>query len=166
MNHSRCCSFPRWFQNTRKAKSRAKVAIDDQRPRITSQNPSTWVPFPPQRKLNYSADPLQPSPRSSRVGSRPSPARATWAPEGDPSLEANPAPALPPSPAGRAAPASAAQPTSLLPGLAPHCSALLRTAAPQPSLRTGCPASPPTYLSHATTLPPKLESHLRSGARG
>lgn len=123
MNHSQCCSFPRWFQNTRKAKSRAKVAIDDQRPRITSQNPSTWVPFPPQRKLNYSADPLQPSPRSSRVGSRPSPARATWAPEGDPSLEANPAPALPPSPAGRAAPASAAQPTSLLPGLAPHCSA-------------------------------------------
>lgn len=39
------------------------------------------IPFP-EKTVNYRADPLQPSPRSSRVGSRPSPAPATWVPEG------------------------------------------------------------------------------------
>lgn len=140
MNRSRCYPFPRCFQNTWNAKSRAKVAIDDQGPKITSQNPSTSVPFPFQRKLLITAQ-THCSHAHSPLGWDPGPAprERLRLRRASPSLEANPAPVLPPSHAWRAAPATAAQLTSPLPGLAPHRSALLRTSAPQPSLRTGVP---------------------------
>lgn len=121
------------------------MAIDDQGPRITSQNPSTSVPFPFQRKLLITAQ-THCSHAHSPLGWDPGPAprERLRLRRASPSLEANPAPVLPPSHAWRAAPATAAQLTSPLPGLAPHRSALLRTA---PHVRTA------TFTPHWGALP-------------